>query len=408
MKLLRNMLDRVGDMCSEKGKFPWLYPLYEATDSFFYTSDSVTTTGPQARDALDLKRMMSVVVFALGPCILMAMYNSGYQANLAMSKEGAVVIETWRHAIVQALGLGFDPNNLLACLIHGALYFIPVLIVSYAVGGLWEVLFATVRKHEVNEGFFVTGMLFPLILPPTIPLWQVAIGISFGVVIGKEIFGGTGMNILNPALTARAFLFFAYPAEISGDLVWVAGGVDGLSGATMLSQAFVGGKAALLAGDYSWMQSFLGTIPGSMGETSALACLLGGVILLVTRVGSWRTMAGTVAGTIVLTLLLNSVADKVTNPMFEVPFWWHMTMGGWAFGLVFMTTDPVTAAFTNTGKYIYGFLIGALVILIRVVNPAFPEGMMLAILLMNVFAATIDHFVVQQNIKRRWARNAAA
>jgi len=247
-------------------------------------------------------------------------------------------------------------------------------------------------------------MLFPLILPPTIPLWQVAIGISFGVVIGKEVFGGTGMNVLNPALVSRAFLFFAYPGQISGDAVWVA--ADGFSGATWLARAADEGVAALREG-LNWWDAFLGFIPGSMGETSTLACLIGAVILIGTQVGSWRTMAGVVLGTLGSSLLLNALAGQVSNPFFGVPFWWHIVLGGWAFGTVFMATDPVSSAFTETGKWIYGACIGVFVVLVRVVNPAYPEGMMLAILLMNVFAALIDHVVVARNVKRRMARYAA-
>ena len=282
-----------------------------------------------------------------------------------------------------------------------------MLIVTFAAGGACEVLFALVRKHDINEGLLVTGMLFPLILPPTIPLWQVALGIVFGVVIGKEIFGGTGMNILNPALTARAFLFFAYPAQISGDKVWTAAdtAVDGASGATWLAEAAVMGQSALTEG-VSWWDAFVGLVPGSMGETSALGCLIGAVILIASRVGSWRIMLGVFAGSATSSLLLNAIGSE-TNPLFGVPFWWHIVLGGWAFGAVYMATDPVSASHSNTGKYFYGFLIGLLAILIRVVNPAYPEGMMLAILFMNLFAALIDYFVVQANVKRRRARYAA-
>jgi len=264
-----------------------------------------------------------------------------------------------------------------------------------------------VRKHEVNEGLLVTGMLFPLILPPNIPLWQVAMGISFGVVVGKEIFGGTGMNVLNPALTARAYLFFAHPAEISGDKVWIAAqtSADAYSGATWLAVAAEGGQAAVTGG-VTWWDAFIGLIPGSMGETSALACFVGAAILIITGIGSWRIMGGVVLGTVVAAGILNAVGSS-TNPFFDVPFWWHFVLGGWAFGMVFMATDPVSGAQSNRGRLIYGFCIGFLVVLIRVVNPAYPEGMMLAILLMNVFAATIDHYVVKGNIKRRRVRDAA-
>jgi Na+-transporting NADH:ubiquinone oxidoreductase subunit B len=374
-------------------------------DTILYTPGYVTAGPSHVRDALDLKRMMTVVVISLAGCIYMALYNTGYQAHLAISK-GAAPLGTWQTRVMELLGLGFDPANTWACIVHGALYFFPVLLVTFAVGGAWEVLFAIVRKHEVNEGFFVTGMLFPLILPPAIPLWQVALGISFGVVIGKEVFGGTGMNILNPALTARAFLFFAYPAEISGDAVWIAAmtSPDGVSGATWLARTAVEGRAAL-TGEVTWWDAFIGLKPGSMGETSFLACLVGAALLVLTGVGSWRIMGSVAAGTIAMTLLLNGVGSA-TNPLFDVPFWWHFLLGGWAFGTVFMATDPVSAPASTTGVYIYGFLIGVLVVLIRVVNPAYPEGMMLAILLMNVFAPLIDHFVVRANIRRRMARYA--
>ena len=406
MRIVRLLLDQHEKLFAKGTKLEKLYPIHEALDTFMFTpGDTTPGHGPHVRDALDLKRLMSTVVVALAGCILMAMYNTGLQANRAIAEVGAP-IESWRTALMQMLNLGFAPSSVVSCFVHGALYFVPVLVVTYAVGGIWEVVFSVVRKHDINEGFLVTGMLFPLICAPTQPLWEVAIAISFGVVIGKEIFGGTGMNILNPALTARAFLFFAYPQDISGNGVWFAG-VDGYTSATLLSQAADGGMAALASSTWTWLDAFLGTIPGSMGETSALACLFGAAVLIATQIGSWRTMAGVVVGTVAGALLMNGFARFVENPMFAVPFWWHMVMGGWAFGTVFMATDPVSSAFTNAGKWIYGGLIGLLVILIRVVNPAFPEGMMLAILLMNVFAATIDHYVVRRNIKRRLARNAA-
>ena len=349
------------------------------------------------------------VVVALVPAIFMAMYNTGLQAHRAIAG-GALPLDNWQTALfTKLMGEGaFDPANLLACVLHGALYYLPVLIVTFAIGGNCEALFAVARKHDINEGFLVTGMLFPLTLPPTIPLWQVAIGIIFGVIIGKEIFGGTGMNVLNPALTARAFLFFAYPAQISGDKVWIAAqtSVDGYSGATWLAQAAESGPAALASEGVSWMDAFLGLVPGSMGETSALACLIGAAILILTRIGSWRIMVAVTVGSFLTALLLNAVGSE-TNPLLNVPFHWHVVLGGWAFGAVFMATDPVSASHSNTGRWIYGFCIGILAILIRVVNPAFPEGMMLAILFMNLFAAFIDHYVVQANIKRRRARYAA-
>ncbi len=405
MKLLRNLLDKQAKHFNKGGKLEKLFPLFEAGDTFVYTSGSVTAGPTHVRDGLDLKRMMMTVVVALAGCIYMAMYNTGYQAHLAIS-QGAAPLATWQTRAMEVLGLGFDPSSLGASIIHGALYFFPVLIVTFAVGGAWEVLFAIVRKHEVNEGFFVTGMLFPLILPPTIPLWQVALGISFGVVIGKEVFGGTGMNILNPALTARAFLFFAYPGAISGDAVWIAAvtGADGVSGATWLSVATDQGRAAVAEG-ITWWNAVLGLMPGSMGETSALACLVGALVLVASGIGSWRIMVSVVVGTIAGAFLFNAIGSQ-TNPFFEIPFWWHFVLGGWAFGAVFMATDPVSAPATNTARFIYGFMIGLLVVLIRVVNPGYPEGMMLSILLMNVFAPIIDHYVLQSNIRRRKARYA--
>ena len=402
---LRSFLDKQGKHFEPGGKLEKLHPLWEAQDTIFYTPGQVTVGPSHARDGLDLKRMMMTVVVALVGCAYMAMYNTGYQAHLAISR-GAAPLDTWQTRAMEAMGMGFDPGSIWACIIHGALYYLPIVIVTMVAGGLWEVLFAIVRKHEVNEGFFVTWMLFPLILPATTPLWQVAMGISFGVVVGKEIFGGTGMNILNPALTARAFLFFAYPVEISGDKVWIAAttGADGVSGATWLANASEQGQAALAQG-VTWWDAFIGTIPGSMGETSALACLVGAVILIATGVGSWRIMSGVIVGTILTTVGLNAIGSD-TNPFFGVPFWWQMVLGGWAFGTVFMATDPVSGAQTDRGRYIYGFLIGVFVVLIRIINPAYPEGMMLAILLMNVFAPTIDHYVLKANIKRRKARYA--
>ena len=405
MKALRNLLDKQEKLFHSGGKLEKLYPLYEAQDTFLYTPGSVTRGASHVRDASDLKRIMITVVVALIPAIYMAMYNTGLQAHRAISA-GAEPLATWQTQAMLSMGLAFDPSNWLACVAHGALYYLPVLLVTFLVGGNLEALFAVVRKHEINEGFLVTGMLFPLTLPPTIPLWQVALGISFGVVIGKEIFGGTGMNILNPALTARAFLFFAYPAQISGDKVWTAAqtSADGYSGATFLAIGAEKGTEAIAAG-VTWWDAFVGLVPGSMGETSALACLIGAVILVVTRVGSWQIMTSLVAGSFVASTFLNAIGSE-TNPLINVPFAWHVVLGGWAFGAVFMATDPVSATHSTTGKFVYGFLIGVLAIFIRVLNPAFPEGMMLAILFMNVFAATIDHFVVQSNIKRRKVRYA--
>ena len=405
MKFLRDLLDRQAHHFEKGGRFERLYPLWEAQDTFLYTPGEVTREAPHVRDALDMKRLMVTVVIALGGCIAMALYNTGYQAHLAIAT-GTAPLDTWQTGAMVAMGLSFDPADLWACLVHGALYFVPVLVVTFAVGGLWEVLFAMVRGHEVNEGMLVTGMLFPLTLPATVPLWQVALGITFGIVVGKEIFGGTGMNVLNPALTGRAFLFFAYPAQLSGDAVWVAAqtSADGYSGATVLARATESGLAGVTPGVEPW-QAFIGLVPGSMGETSVLAWLVGAAILVATGIGSWRIMGSVTVGTLLTALLLNTIGS-VTNPFFEVTPLWHFLLGGWAFGTVYMATDPVSGPATLSGHYVYGFLIGVLVVLIRVVNPAYPEGMMLAILFMNLFAPLIDYVVVQSNVRRRSVRHA--
>ncbi len=395
---LRKFLDSQHGHFVGDGKLKAFYPLYEALDTFLYTPGEVATGSTHVRDGIDLKRMMITVAMALMPAVFMAMYNTGYQAFGAMESMGLASLTGWRAELFMSLGFSFDANSILACTIYGALFFVPVYIVTMAAGGLWEALFASVRGHEINEGFVVTGLLFPLTCPPTIPLWQVAVGISFGVVIGKEIFGGTGKNFLNPALTARAFLFFAYPAQISGDAVWTA--IDGYSGATALSQAASGGLSAIT---YSWYDSFIGLIPGSMGETSTIACIIGAFILILTGVGSWRVMLSLLLATFAITSLFNFIGSE-TNPMFELTPMWHLVLGGYAFGLVFMATDPVSASMTQTGQWFYGALIGVMVVLVRVVNPAFPEGMMLAILFGNVFAPLIDYFVIKANIKRREAR----
>jgi len=407
MKALRRFLDKQAPKFEPGGKLHKFEALYEAPDTLLFTPGKVTEGLTHVRDALDLKRMMITVVFALVPCLLMALYNTGYQANLAIS-QGATPIDDWHTALYTAMGFGFDPTSFFGNLMYGAIWFLPVFLVTAIIGGNIEVGTAILRKHEVNEGFLVTMFLFPLVLPPTIPLWQVALGIAFAVILAKEVFGGTGMNVLNIALTARAFLFFAYPAEISGDQPWIAANmVDGMSGATWLGQAAAGtidwsSDAMALGGD-AWMDAFLGFISGSMGETSALACLLGAFLLIATQIGSWRTMAGVFVGALGMTLFLNAVGSE-TNPMFAMPFHWHLVLGGFAFGLVFMATDPVTSAFTDRGKLYYGLGIGVMVILVRVINPAYPEGMMLAILFMNMFAPFIDHFIMQKNIKRRAAR----
>ena len=404
--MLRKILDSVAPLFEPgKGKLGLFYPLYEGIDTFLYTPKDTTRGAAHIRDSLDLKRMMVMVIVALIPCIFMAIWNTGLQANLAIASSEAITpISNWQTQIAGMLGCTFEPG-FLNNIIHGASYFLPVYIVCMVVGGTWEVLFSIVRKHEVNEGFLVTGMLFPLTLPPTIPLWQVAIGISFGVVIGKEVFGGTGKNFLNPALTARALLYFAHAPQMVGDTVWTA--ADGFSGATALGQLATAPVAdGMTAVTTGWMESFLGTIQGSMGETSALACLIGAAILIATRIGSWQIMAGVVLGAVGLSSVFYLVGSEA-NPMFAMAPWWHLVVGGFAFGTVFMATDPVSATMTNSGKWYYGILIGVMTILIRVINPAYPEGIMLAILFGNTMAPLIDYFVIQSNIKRRSARYAA-
>ncbi len=407
MDRLRRALDRYARHFEQGGRLERLRALYEATDTFLYTPPDVTLTSAHVRDALDLKRMMIVVVVALMPCTLMAMYNTGLQANLAYDPAAIAHLTGWRHAVIRLLGAGYSPDSVLDCFVQGALYFLPLYIVTMVAGGTWEVLFATVRKHEINEGFLVTGLIFPLILPPTTPLWQAALAISWGVVLAKEVFGGTGMNILNPALVARAFLYYAYTQDITGDKVWVVAQapytIDAYSGATILTQVQqqVG---PFVPAAHSWWNAFIGLEPGSMGETSALACLIGAVLLIYTRVASWRTMAGVVLGTVLAAELFNWIGSA-TSAGFAMPFWWHMVTGGWAFGTAFMVTDPVTSAFTKRGKWIFGFMVGALVVVIRVTNPAFPEAMMLVILFMNVFAPLIDYYVIKGNIRRRLRRS---
>ena len=381
--MLRGLLDKVKPLFHKDGKYEKFYPLYDALDTFLYTPDTVTKNGPHIRDSVDLKRSMIFVVIAMLPAILFGIFNVGYQE---------------------------DPTrSILDNFIAGLIVVGPIIVISYSVGGLCEVIFAIIRKHEVNEGFLVTGMLIPLVMPPTIPLWMVAVATAFGVIIGKEIFGGTGFNIFNPALVARAFVFFAYPAQISGDLVWRVSKIDGLSTATpLLTASSKQGAEALdlLNGVYSWSDMFFGFIPGSIGETSTLACIIGGVFLLFTRIANWRIMLGVIIGMILTSLLGMQIAPYSDNPMLSLPPVYHFVMGGFAFGLVFMATEPVTGAHTNKGRWVYGLLIGFMVVIIRAINPAYPEGMMLAILFANAFAPLIDYFVLQDNIKNRVSRNA--
>ncbi|MFO7973738.1 MAG: NADH:ubiquinone reductase (Na(+)-transporting) subunit B [Candidatus Hydrogenedentota bacterium] len=413
MKALRKILDKQAKHFEKGGKLEVLFPLWEATDTFLYSLGKVTRNAPHVRDGADLKRIMITVVIALLPCMFMAMYNTGYQAQLAVQR-GAGMWEGWQTSVFNALNFDLVNGGFFTCIVYGALFFIPVYLVTLAAGGAAEVLFCIVRKHEVNEGFLVTSALFPLILPATIPLWQVAVGILFGVIIGKEVFGGVGMNIFNPALTARAFLYFAYPAEISGDKVWIAAqtSTDGYSGATWLAVMKESGMEGLrngiseVRGGVTWWESFIGLEPGSMGETSALFCIIGAIIIIATGVASWRIMLGGLVGSGVTVLLFNAFARDAASP-FAVPVHWHLVVGGFAFAIVFMATDPVSAPYTDKGRYIYGFLIGFLGILIREVNPAYAGSWMLSILFMNMFSSTIDHYVVRANIKRRLARNAA-
>ncbi len=403
MRSLRHFLDNIEPLFAKGGRLEKFSAVYEIIDTVLYTPGIVTRGAPHVRDGIDLKRLMITVVFAATPVALFCMWNTGFQANAAMAEMGIESASGWRGYVLNLFAIGYDPNSIWACFWHGLLYFLPIYIVTLAAGGFWEVLFAAVRGHDVNEGFLVTSLLFALIVPPTIPLWQVAMGMSFGVVIGKEVFGGVGKNFLNPALTGRAFLFFAYPGQISGDSVWTA--VDGFSGATPLALINQGGMEALDAANVSWMQMFVGNVQGSLGETSALLCLLAAVVLIYTKVASWRIMAGVMVGMIATTLLFNAIDDG-SNPMYAVPWHWHLVLGSFAFGLVFMATDPVSGSTTDTGRWIYGALIGFMIVLIRVANPAFPEGVMLAILFANVFAPLIDYGVEQANIRRRMRRNA--
>ncbi|PQQ38763.1 NADH:ubiquinone reductase (Na(+)-transporting) subunit B [Photorhabdus laumondii] len=409
---LKNYFEKIEHHFEPGGKLEKYYPLYEAVTTIFYTPGTVTSGGAHVRDAIDLKRMMIMVWLAVFPAMFWGMYNVGQQAIPALYHlyNGAelqqLLVSDWHYCVAQFLGASLTPDaGWGSKMLLGATYFLPVYIVVFVVGGFWEVLFALIRKHEINEGFFVTSILFALIVPPTIPLWQAALGITFGVVIAKEVFGGTGRNFLNPALAGRAFLFFAYPAQISGDLVWTA--ADGFSGATPLSQWAADGSQGLVntvtGQPITWMDAFIGNIPGSIGEVSTLMIFIGGAIILFTRIASWRIVAGVMLGMVATSYLFNAIGSE-TNPLFAMPWYWHMVLGGFAFGMIFMATDPVSASFTDKGKWWYGVLIGVMCVLIRVVNPAYPEGMMLAILFANLFAPLFDYLVVQANIKRRKAR----
>ncbi len=396
---LKKFLHDVEPHFEAGGKYEKWYALFEAFATIMYTPGLVTKNGSHVRDNIDLKRIMIMVWLATFPAMFYGMYNTGLQASMAIAN-GLSVPDVWQVSMFQFFGgeLKADSSAWMQ-MWYGAYFYVPIYATVFIVGGFWEVLFSMVRGHEINEGFFVTSVLFSLILPATIPLWQAALGITFGVVIAKEVFGGTGRNFLNPALAGRAFLFFAYPAQISGDAVWTA--ADGFSGATMLSQAASGTL------DYDnmdiWMNAFMGSIQGSVGETSTLALLIGGLFIMYMRIASWKIVAGVMAGMLATSSLFNVIGSD-TNSMFAMAWHWHLVLGGFAFGMLFMATDPVSASFTEKGKWLYGILIGGMVVMIRVVNPAFPEGMMLAILFANLFAPLFDHFVVQANIKRRAAR----
>ena len=391
---LRSFMDRIAPHFEANGKLAPIYPLFEAIDTALYTPGTVTAGPSHVRDGLDLKRIMTTVWLCAFIPAFAGCYFVGLYANEAMQALGATSVDNWRAIFLDVL-IGYDPNSFWDCLVHGLAYFLPLYIVVFATGIAFELWFATKRGHEVNEGFFVTSILFTLTLPATTPLWMAAVGITFGVVIGKEVFGGTGKNFLNPALTGRAFLYFAYPAQMSGDAIWVA--VDGFTRATALGNAAIGESYGV-----EFWDAFVGFMPGSMAETSTLAIAIAAIILIANRIASWRIILGCLIGLVAASLLFNSIESD--NPMFAMPFHWHIVLGGFAFGAVFMATDPVSAAMTDVGRLLYGILIGVMCVLIRVVNPAFPEGMMLAILFGNLFAPLIDHFVVQANVKRRLAR----
>ncbi len=414
--MLLDLLKKYSLLFTKGGLLSYFYPLFEGTFTFLYSSGRVTTGRTHVRDFTDMKRIMIIVWLAVFPAMFWGWYNVGngtVQAIASLGENAANVVNTsyslfsadYHYALLQLLGgtLGSDAG-IYSKMLLGAIYFLPIYIVVFAVGAFWEVLFCIVHKHEINEGFFVTSIVFALIVPPTLPLWQAALGISFGVLVGKEMFGGTGRNFMNPALVGRAFLFFAYPAYISGTNCWVP--VDGYSGATPLAQWAEGGIDALkdASGNaISWMDAFLGNIPGCLGEGSTLMILIGAFIILVTGIASWRIMLAVVVGAFLTSYALNAIGSD-TNQMFSMPFSWHFVLGGFAFGTVFMATDPVSSSFTNGGKWAFGLLIGFMVVLIRVVNPAYPEGMMLAILFANCWAPLFDYLATQRNIKRRRIR----
>ena len=414
--MLLDLLKKYSLLFTKGGLLSYFYPLFEGTFTFLYSSGRVTTGRTHVRDFTDMKRIMIIVWLAVFPAMFWGWYNVGngtVQAIASLGDAAGDIVNTsyslfssdYHYALLQLLGgtLGADAG-IYSKMLLGAIYFLPIYIVVFAVGAFWEVLFCIIHRHEINEGFFVTSIVFALIVPPTLPLWQAALGISFGVLVGKEMFGGTGRNFMNPALVGRAFLFFAYPAYISGTNCWIP--VDGYSGATPLAQFAEGGLNAMkdVAGNQiQWMDAFLGNIPGCMGEGSTMMILVGAFIILVTGIASLRIMLGVLIGAFITSYALNMIGSD-TNVMFSMPFEWHLVLGGFAFGTVFMATDPVSSAFTNIGKWAFGLLIGFMVILIRVVNPAYPEGMMLAILFANCWAPLFDYLATQRNIKRRAVR----
>jgi len=393
MHWLRQFLDNVSSHFEDGGKLEKFEPLFEATDTIFFSTDEKTKSGPHIRDSVDIKRVMILVVISLLPCYIFGALNVGHQYALAFS-----INTTWSENLIRGFSV-----------------IAPIIAVTFLSGAFWEILFALVRRHPISEGFLVTCALIPLTLPPSIPLWQVAIATSFGIVIGKEIFGGVGMNIFNPALMARAFLYFTYPAQISGDKVWALA-PDGFSGATALS--IPAGKTnehavdllneatSSMVFDYTWINMFMGWIPGSIGETNKLLILLSAIFLIFIGITSWRIMVASLAGMVITAIVMNFLASYSSNSMLTIPPHYHFVMGSFLFGTVFMATEPVTGAHTNTGRWVYGFLVGILTVIIRCINPAYPEGIMLAILLMNAFAPLIDYFVVESNIKNRLARYA--
>jgi Na+-transporting NADH:ubiquinone oxidoreductase subunit B len=382
MNSLKKKIEKIRPQFEKGGKYQKFRSVFEGLESFLFVPDRVTFKGSHIRDYNDLKRTMSVVIISILPALLFGAYNVGLQHYRAIGIDTGVLHSFW----------------------FGFLKILPLVVVSYAVGLGIEFVAAQLRGHEINEGFLVTGILIPLIMPIDVPLWMLALSVAFAVILGKEVFGGTGMNVFNPALIARAFLFFSYPAWMTGDQVWTEGlvegekVVDGFSGATPLGILATGGHASNLP---SFMDMFIGTIPGSVGETSTAAILIGALILIVTGIGSWKIITSVFAGGLVMGLLLNAIGS---NPYMQVPFYYHFVMGGFAFGAVYMATDPVSASQTEKGKWIYGFLIGMLSIMLRILNPAYPEGVMLAILLMNLFAPLIDYFVIQSSVKRRLRR----